>query len=180
PADSGIQAEVLDQRRVRVTLTRPLEDPVTFNYRISNGLAEAVGTITVVEIATPLRLQPPLATDAQATVRVGDAIDIPVRDNGEQPDGEELTLDRELAQQLPADGGLLFASGDGLRYLAPQRAGNYTAIYTISGTDGQQAQARVVISVRERNAATNNPPVPRPVTARRSEERRVGKEGKVR
>src|SRR5690606_23427586 len=166
PATSGIQAEVLDQRRVRVTLTRPLEDPVTFNYRISNGLAEAVGTITVVEIATPLRLQPPIASDDQVTVRVGDAIDIPVLDNDEQPDGEEITLDPELAQQLPADGGLLFVSGDRLRYLAPETAGNYTAIYTISGTDGQQAQARVVISVRERTAATNNPPVPRPVTAR--------------
>jgi hypothetical protein len=166
PVGSGIQAEVLDQRRVRVTLRGPLDDPVTFNYRISNGLAEAMGTITVVEIATPLRLQPPIATDDQVTVRVGDAIDIPVLDNDEQPDGAEITLDPELAQQLPADGGLLFVSGERLRYLAPATAGNYTAIYTISGTDGQQAQARVVISVRERNAATNNPPVPRPVTAR--------------
>lgn len=166
PPGSGIQAEVLEQRRVRVTLTRPLDEPVTFTYRISNGIAEAVGTITVVEIATPLRLQPPIATDDQVTVRVGDAIDIPVLANDEQPDGEEITLDPELAQPLPADGGLLFASGDRLRYLAPETAGNYTAIYTISGTDGQKAQARVLISVRERNAATNNPPVPRPVTAR--------------
>src|SRR5690606_38459617 len=166
PATSGIQAEVLDQRRVRVTLTRPLEDPVTFNYRISNGLAEAVGTITVVEIATPLRLQPPIATDDQVTVRVGDAIDIPVLDNDEQPDGEEITLDPELAQQLPADGGLLFVSGDRLRYLAPETAGNYTAIYTISGTDGQQAQARVVSTVRQCSAARSDPPAPRPVTAR--------------
>src|SRR5690606_12809463 len=133
--------------------------------RISNGLAEAVGTITVVEIATPVRLQPPIATDDQVTVRVGDAIDIPVLDNDEQPDGAEITLDPELAQDLPDDGGLLFAAGDRLRYLAPETAGNYTAIYTISGSDGQRAQARVVISVRERNAATNN----------RSEERRVGK-----
>src|SRR5690606_41629030 len=125
-------------------------------------------------------LQPPIANDDQVTVRVGDAIDIPVLDNDEQPDGKEIALDPELAQPLPADAGLLFVSGDRLRYLAPETAGNYTAIYTIPGTDGQQAQARVVISVRERNAATNNPPVPRPVTARRSEERRVGKEGKVR
>lgn len=166
PAGSGIQAEVLDQRRVRVTLTHPLDEPVAFGYRISNGLAEAVGTITVVEIATPVRLQPPIATDDQVTVRVGDAIDIPVLDNDEQPDGAEITLDPELAQALPDGGGLLFVSGERLRYLAPETAGNYTAIYTISGTDGQQAQARVVISVRERNAATNNPPVPRPVTAR--------------
>lgn len=166
PPGSGIQAEVLDQRRVRVTLRQPLDEPVTFNYRISNGLAEAEGTITIVEIATPLRLQPPIATDDQVTVRVGDAIDIPVLNNDEQPDGQEIVLDPELAQPLPADAGLLFVSGDRLRYLAPETAGNYTAIYTISGSDGQKAQARVVISVRERNAATNNPPVPPTVTAR--------------
>ncbi len=166
PFGSGIQAEVLDQRLIRVTLTAPLDAPVSFNYRISNGLAEAEGTITVVEIPTPLRLQPPIATDDQATVRVGDTVDIPVLDNDEQPDGQEITLLPELAQPLSGDAGLLFVAGDRLRYLAPQTAGNYTAIYSISGTDGQTAQARVTISVRERNAATNNPPVPRPVTAR--------------
>jgi len=166
PTGSGLQVEVLDQRRIRVTLRAPLDDTVTFNYRISNGLAEAEGTISVVEIPTPLRLQPPIATDDQATVRVGDAIDIPVLDNDEQPDGDEITLDPELAQPLSGDAGLLFVSGDRLRYLAPETAGNYTAIYSISGADGQTAQARVTISVRERNAATNNPPVPRTVTAR--------------
>ncbi len=166
PVGSGIQAEVLDQRLIRVTLTAPLDAPVSFNYRISNGLAEAEGTITVVEIPTPQRLQPPIATDDQVTVRVGDTVDIPVLDNDEQPDGLEITLVPELAQPLSEDAGLLFASGERLRYLAPQLAGNYTAIYSIAGPDGQTAQARVTISVRERNAATNNPPVPRTVTAR--------------
>lgn len=166
PVGLGVQAEVLDQRRVRVTLSAPLDAPVSFNYRISNGLAEAEGTITVVEIPHPQRLQPPIATDDQVTVRVGDAIDIPVLDNDEQPDGEEITLLPELAEQLPRAAGLLFASGDRLRYLAPEAAGNYSAVYSISGTDGQIAQARVLISVRERNAATNNPPVPLTITAR--------------
>ncbi len=166
PVAKGVQAEVLDQRRVRVTLSAPLESPISFNYRISNGLAEAEGTITVVEIPHPQRLQPPIATDDRVTVRVGDAIDIPVLDNDEQPDGEEITLLPELAEPLPASAGLLFASGDRLRYLAPQTAGNYSAVYSIRGTDGQIAQARVLISVRERNAATNNPPVPLTVTAR--------------
>ncbi|AYF98832.1 Ig-like domain-containing protein [Protaetiibacter intestinalis] len=166
PAGSGIVAEVLDQRRVRVTLNAPLDTPVSFNYRISNGLAETEGTITVVEIPSPQRLQPPIATDDQVTVRVGDAIDISVLDNDEQPDGAEITLLPDLAVELPEDGGLLFVADDRLRYLAPQTAGNYSAVYAISGPDGQVAQARVLISVRERNAATNNPPVPRTVTAR--------------
>ncbi len=102
PANAGIEAEILDQREVRVTLTKPLgESTVVFNYRISNGLADAVGTITVVEIPRPAQLQPPVAVDDTVTVRVGDAIDIPVLDNDSQPDGEQITLDPKLAEPLP-------------------------------------------------------------------------------
>lgn len=162
-----IQAEVLDQREVRVTLRGPLDgNSVTFNYRISNGLAEAEGTITVVELPIPDQLQPPLATDDEATVRVGDVIDIPVLDNDDHPDGSPITLLPELAQDLPDGGGLLFATGSRLRYLAPQTAGNYSAVYSIAGPDGQTAQARVDIAVREVDEATNNAPAPRRITAR--------------
>lgn len=163
---SGVRAEVLDQRSVRVTLTGPLDGPQTFGYRVSNGLAEAEGTITVVEISPPPQLQPPIAEDDAVNVRVGDVIDIPVLDNDEQPDGFELELLPQLAQPLPDDGGLLFASGGRLRYLAPETAGNFTAVYTVASEDGQTAEARVQIAVRERNAATNSTPVPETVVAR--------------
>jgi large repetitive protein len=166
PENGGIEAEVLSQHDVRVTLTRPLEGVVSFNYRISNGLADAVGTISVVEIPEPAQLQPPVAVDDRVTVRVGDTVDIPVLDNDSQPDGKPITLSPKLATPLPAGGGLLFASGDVLRYLAPRTAGNYSAVYTIAGPDGQIANATVTISVREIDASTNNPPVPQRVTAR--------------
>lgn len=162
----GIRAEVLDQRQVRITLTAPLEGrSVDVNYRISNGLADAVGTITVVEIPEPAQLQPPVTVDDTATVRVGDVVDIPVLDNDEQPEGKPITLLPDLAEDLPEGAGLLFVSGDRLRYLAPETAGNYVAVYSIE-SGGQRAEGRVTISVREENAATNSPPVPRRVTAR--------------
>lgn len=167
PAGSGVRAEVLEQRIVRVSLEAPLDSgPVTFNYRVSNGLAEAEGVITVIEIPTPARLQPPIAEDDSVTVRVGEAIDIPVLANDEHPDGRALTLEPRLAQDLPDDSGLLFASGSVLRYLAPQRTGNFTASYQVTGPDGQSATALVRIAVREPDAATNNAPVPATVTAR--------------
>jgi len=166
-SDSGVRAEVLEQRIVRVSLDAPLDGgPVSFNYRISNGLAEAEGVITVVEIPTPPRIQPPIATDDDVTVRVGAAIDIPVLANDEQPDGEDITLDPVLAEDLPADGGLLFASGNSLRYLAPDRTGNFSAVYQIAGPDGQTARGQVNIKVREADLATNSAPVPHSVTAR--------------
>ena len=107
-----MRAEVLDQRQVRVTLTAPLDgESVTVNYRISNGLADAEGTITVVEIPEPAQLQPPITVDDTATVRVGDVVDIPVLDNDEQPEGKPITLLPELAEPLPDDAGLLFVVG---------------------------------------------------------------------
>ena len=166
PANSGVRAEVLEQRLVRVSLEAPLDHPVTFNYRISNGLAEAEGVITVIEIPTPSRVQAPIATDDSVTVRVGQAIDIPVLRNDEHPDGLDLTLQPTLEQQLPANSGLLFASGNVLRYLAPERTGNFTASYRVTGPDGQAATAVVRINVREEDQATNNAPVPATVTAR--------------
>ena len=60
-----------------------------------------------------------------------------------------------LAEDLPENSGLLFASGDELRYLAPEAAGNYSAVYAIRGEDGQVAQATVRISVREVDEETN-------------------------
>ncbi len=164
---AGVRAEVLEQRIVRVSLEKPLDDgPVSFTYRISNGLAEADGVITVIEIPSPSRVQPPIAYDDSVTVRVGEAIDIPVLGNDEHPDGLDLTLQPKLDQALPPDSGLLFASGRVLRYLAPDKTGNFTAAYSVTGPDGQAATALVRIAVREADEATNNPPVPPTVTAR--------------
>ncbi|MFD1712849.1 Ig-like domain-containing protein [Amnibacterium flavum] len=164
---SGLRVELLEQHLLRVTLTGPLESgTVSFGYTLSNGLAEAQGSVTVVEIPEPARLQPPIAVPDRVSVRVGDAIDIPVLLNDEQPDGESLTLDPVLVDELPDGAGLLFAAQNRLRYLAPQQTGDFTAVYRVDGPDGQWASAEVSISVREADTASNNPPVPKTVTSR--------------
>jgi hypothetical protein len=162
----GVNAEILEQRSIRLTLIAPLDSgPVTVTYRITNGLAEATGTITVIEIPPPPQLQAPVASDDSATVRVGDTIDIAVLANDLHPDGEPLVLNPVLVEREP-DSGLLFTSGDRLRYLAPEQAGDFTAVYEISGPDGQTSQAQVRIAVREVNEDTNTAPTPVTVTAR--------------
>lgn len=162
----GVQAEILEQRSIRLTLVAPLNNgPVTVTYRITNGLAEATGTITVIEIPPPAQLQAPISSDDSVTVRVGDTIDIPVLANDIHPDGEALTLNPVLVERVEGSG-LLFASGDRLRYLAPEQTGDFTAVYEVAGPDGQTSQAQVRIAVREVVEATNNPPSPTTVTAR--------------
>jgi hypothetical protein len=165
-ARSGVQASVLDQHTVRVTLTAPLAGAVTFGYQETNGIATSDGTVTVIEIPKPSHIQPPVAQPDSATVRVGDVATIDVLANDTQPDGEALTLEPNLVQNVPGGAGLLFVSGDTLRYLAPDTPGNYTAVYRVEGPDGQYADATVSIAVREKNAATNSPPVPQTITAR--------------
>jgi hypothetical protein len=166
PDNSGVTTEILQQRSIRVTLTKPIDAPVTFDYTVTNGLSEADGTVTVIQIPTPARLQPPVANDDSITVRTGAAVDIPVLDNDQDPDGEDLTLVPTLVQNLPEGAGLLFASGSVLRYLAPDRPGNYSAVYAVAGPDGQTARAQVKIAVREPDVSSNNPPVPVALTAR--------------
>lgn len=164
--ESGVRVEILEQRLLRVTLTQPLDGPVAFNYRVSNGLADAEGTVTIVEIPAPAVKQPPVAVPDTVSVRVGDAIDIPVLDNDSHPDGDPLTLAPELTEKLPAGSGLLFVSQNRLRYLAPNKTGNFTALYRVEAPDGQWSTAKVTIAVREVDEASNNPPVPKTVTAR--------------
>ncbi|WP_165069945.1 Ig-like domain-containing protein [Marisediminicola senii] len=164
---TGVRADILEQRSVRITLTAPLADgQVTVGYRVSNGLAEADGTITVVEIPPPDRLQPPVASPDSVTVRPGDAIDIAVLANDEHPDGADLTIDPQLVTGLTSGTGLLFVSGNRLRYLAPDRTGNFTAVYRVTGPDGQADQAQVSIAVREAVLEANTAPVPTPIVAR--------------
>jgi hypothetical protein len=166
PEDEGVRVEILQQSLLRITLTAPLERSTAFAYRVSNGLTDAEGTVAVVEIPDPARSQPPIARPDEVSVRVGDAIDIPVLANDEQPDGEQLSLDADLVTPLPGGSGLLFASQNRLRYLAPSTPGNFTAVYRVNGPDGQWATAQVAIAVREADVASNNPPVPPTVEAR--------------
>ena len=165
-ADTGVQVQIIAQEVLRITLSRPLTAPVAFHYELSNGLAQTEGTVTIVQLPAPNVEQPPIANPDSVSVRVGDTADIPVLDNDEQPDGEPLTLDPTLATPVPAGAGLLFTSGNQLRYLAPNKPGNFTAAYRVYASDGQWATATVKIAVREQDSSTNNPPVPKTVTAR--------------
>ncbi|MGR0220330.1 Ig-like domain-containing protein [Agromyces sp. ZXT2-6] len=164
PDDPGVRVEVIEHRMLRVSLTRPLEQgSATFGYRVSNGLADAEGTVTVVQVPAPPEPQPPVAAPDTASARTGDVIDIPVLDNDEHPDGDPLQLDPELLE-LPADG-LLFVAGNRLRFHAPEEPGVFEAAYRVAGPDGQYATASVAITVREADPETNTAPVPATATA---------------
>ncbi len=164
PGDSGIVVETVEQRIFRVTLKQALAAPVTINYEVTNGHATAKGSLTLVQIPEPTKLQAPVATPDAANARVGSVIDIPVLANDRQPNGKPLILDRKLVSEPGS--GTLFVDGDKLRYLAPDKPGEYRAKYRVSSTDGQWAEATVAIMVRGVDIANNRPPTPTTLVAR--------------
>lgn len=167
PGDPALRVEVIEQRMLRVTLTGPLTGGrASAAYTVTNGFTAAQGTVTVVEIPEPPVRQPPVAVPDRAAVRVGDVVDIPVLANDVQPDGDRLSLDPALVSAPGGQAGLLFASGDRLRFLAPATPGDVTAVYRVDAPDGQWATAAVTITVREADATVNAAPVPALVTAR--------------
>ena len=164
-AELGVRVEVVEHRTLRVTLTEPLAlGSAELRYRASNGLADAEGVVTLVEVPPPATAQPPIAKPDRASARTGDVVDIPVLENDEHPDGEGFVLAAELVS-APSRG-LMFAAGDRLRYFAPDEPGEYRAVYRIEAPDGQFATAAVDVSVRAVDPETNASPVPAAVTAR--------------
>jgi hypothetical protein len=161
----GVRVEVVEHRLLRVTLTRPLElGSAEIGYRVSNGLADAEGVVTLVEVPSPDLAQPPVATADRASARTGDVIDIPVLANDEHPEREPLTLAAELVE--PPQRGLMFTAGDRVRFFAPEEPGEYRAVYRVNAPDGQFATASVDVTVRAADPDTNTAPVPATVTAR--------------
>ncbi len=166
PSDSGVQAEVVNHRLIRVTLTKPLDVPITLGYRISNGISQSDGTVTIVQTPVPSVAQAPIAVADVVSVRVGDVINIPVLANDIHPDGGQLSLAPELDQSVPDTAGLMFTSDSQVRFLAGDNPGTYSAIYRVTADNGQWASGTITIAVRAIDEETNQPPTPRAVTSR--------------
>ena len=163
---ADVRAEVVDYHLIRVTLLRPLAGVHTISYRVTNGVATAEGQVAVVEATAPTIALPPIAVPDSATVRAGSVVDIPVLANDIHPSGGVLTLAPQLDQQVPEGAGLLFATTNQLRYLAPTEAGTYSAAYRVIADNGAWATGVVSITVRPRDAASNRAPQPPTITAR--------------
>ena len=166
PADSGIRAAVLQHQLVRIDAIRTLEAPVVLRYTISNGSAVASGDIVVQPVPATASQQAPVVPDVQATVRTGGVVTIPVLEGAFDPDGDVLTLARDLAEPPGEGEGLMFVSGDVLRFRAPDSAMEVRATFTVTDPLGNATAASVTVSVHESDPEAKPPPRPLPLTAR--------------
>ncbi|MFC7405979.1 Ig-like domain-containing protein [Georgenia alba] len=165
PPESGLVVSVLEHRILKISAQQVPTQPIRFSYTVSNGDDTADGQVVVMPVETDSESQPPVAEDDTATVRAGDFVTIPVLQNDTHPAGLEFELADRLAEAPPAGRGHLFASGETLRFRAPNQPGTVNAVYRILDSAGNEASARVTIHVQA-DSDRNSAPVPEPIDTR--------------
>lgn len=165
PQESGLKIAVLDHHYLQISATRQLDEPVSIPYTMVASGQSATGEVRVIPVE-PTAGQPPIVEDINVTVRTGGVVTIPVLDYASDADGDELTLLRELPEPIGEDEGLLFVSGDNLRFQASETPGVVNATFTVSDEQGNETSATAVIRVHESAMANKQPPTPHNLTAR--------------
>lgn len=126
----------------------------TFTYTLSDGKGgTASATVTVVVDAAPN--VPPVAVNDSATALTSGVIDIHVRANDSDPDGDPLTIS---GVSSVSGGGTATIAGGGshIQFTAPASTGVKSFTYTITDGRGGTATASVNVTV---NAPPNQSPV---------------------
>jgi hypothetical protein len=166
PAGSGLRLAVLSHQLVQITSTVTLTGPVMVRYVVSNGASESVGEIAVYPVPPSATRQPPVVPNVEANVRTDGVVTVPVLDGAYDPDGGRLTLVTQLVEPLRAGEGLLFVSGDVLRYQAPSTPMTVHATFNVRDSTGNVTAATLTVHVHTSDASTKAPPRPLDLTAR--------------
>ncbi|MFC7402989.1 Ig-like domain-containing protein [Citricoccus sp. GCM10030269] len=166
PEDAPFNVSVERNAVLRVTDQQGLTEPVTFTYTVTNGTAASKGEVTVIPIPAPETMEPPRPNPDTAVVRAGDVVTVPVLENDVHPNGAELTLEPDLAEGVDPEDGLVSVADDKIRFRAGQEDKTVSAVYTVSGPDGQEASSRVTFHINALDLENNTPPSPKKVEGR--------------
>lgn len=163
PAGSAITAATLAGGRISLTAKRQLSAPVAVAYTVANAVGSAKGTI----------IMHPNGTVAGSTLLRADDFTVPIRCGGTrtvdvldhvQYDDDAAGI--RLEDALHTDGSFLgtaYASYHSIRYRAPERPGEYSAIYTITNDYGEKLSATVTFNVHRRDADGKKAAKPRDI-----------------
>lgn len=165
-APEGLRVAILEHHLVQISSERTLTAPVALSYTVSNGQDSTVGEIIVHPVPPSATSQPPVVPNVEVDVRTGGVVTIPVLDDAYDPDGDRLTLRSELVEPLADGQGLLFVSGDVLRYQAPDEPLTARATFEVEDATGNLTAATVTVRVHQSDASTKAPPRPQDLVAR--------------
>jgi hypothetical protein len=159
PDDVPLDVAVLNHAVLKITQTKRLSEPVTFEYTVANGAGATTSQVRVVPIPAPEALRPPEAGSDEAIVHVGDVVTIDVLDNDTHPDGLSLTVDDALVEEPDAALGEAFVSEDTVRFKAGGEPGEAHLVYEVFDANGQKDSAQVTVTIvgGEENTAPQVP-----------------------
>lgn len=172
-AASGIKTGVVGNKRVYITARRIPTSPV----RITYGVANAVGTSTGIIVLHPPTLvaenSVPKADDVELTVRTGGIVSVDVLDHVTHSDGATVRLHDDLRYDGGTFAGLVFVSGNTVRYQASDQTGRFPVTYTVTDDFGNSASGTITFAVHSRDADNKSAPMPSDVEAQVAAGRKV-------
>lgn len=166
PASSPLVVALINNQMVRVTAPRGADGPQTFSYTVSNGVASASATVTILPRAAQADAVAPELNEDRIIVRTGDVASVAVLDNDRSPAGLKMTVSNDLQHEISPDLATVFISDNVVRVRGGQRAGSGRIVYTVHDAMGNPASSVVNLVVVAMDAETNTAPRPKDLTAR--------------
>ncbi|HIT75209.1 MAG TPA: hypothetical protein IAA98_06470, partial [Candidatus Avipropionibacterium avicola] len=147
-----LEVRILQRSQLLIIAKRTPQRPIVLTYTVSDGRHSVPGTVVV--LPTTLTKDTPRAEADSLTVRAGDTGSVRVLANDVSPSGQNLRIN-DLTE-LPS-AGEAWTSGELLRFRAPDRAGEYRAVYEVIDEQGRTASATVRIQVIPADAPNTAP-----------------------
>ncbi|NEG88455.1 fibronectin type III domain-containing protein [Bifidobacterium aerophilum] len=169
--ESGIDAIVV-AGRVHLSATRIPASSVTVRYVAANAAGTAYGSITV-QPPAPATAHMIVAEDITLRVRTGGITSTDIRDHVRHATGSIIMLDNGLQYEATSFDGLIFVSGNTIRYQAADHPGSYEARYTVRDDSGNVADGVIRLEVHQADARNKPAPLPRSVQAQATAGRMV-------
>jgi hypothetical protein len=140
----------------------------TVTYTVSDGTEDQGASVegeATVYLLPPAPELAPIAVDDTLVVRAGTQVDIPVLDNDVAPAGGRPSLNPATVTSSSPEA-LAFASGEVLRYLAPDTPGEYTVEYDVSTVGAPALQDHATVRITVLPDDENRPPAPETLEGR--------------
>ena len=164
-AASGIKTGVVSNKRVYITARQVPTKPVQIKYGVANAAGTSTGVIVLQPPALTTSNSVPKADNITTQVRTDGIVSIDVLDHVTYADGTTVSLQNGLQYDKNTFKGLVFVSGNTVRYQASDQTGSFPVTYTVKDNLGNAASATITINVHQKDAENKAAPTPSDVEA---------------
>lgn len=164
-AASGIKTGVVGNKRVYITARQVPTEPVQIKYSVANAAGTSTGVIVLQPPALTTSNSVPKADNITTQVRTDGIVSIDVLDHVTYSDGTTVSLQNDLQYDKNTFKGLVFVSGNTVRYQASDQTGSFPVTYTVKDNLGNAASATITINVHQKDASNKAAPTPSDVEA---------------